>query len=421
MPKTIGVVGGGAAGIMCAASIVEQLAKDGKQAKVIIFEKNVRLGVKVAISGGGRCNVTTGINDEQLLLSKYIRGSQFLKPSMKAFPPTAMRDWLSRHGLETKVEADGRVFPVSDIGEDVVAVFERIFKSSRVEVLYRNALKAVTARVEGGFKLVCSSGTFEVDTLVLTTGGNAYRSTGSTGDGYAFAQSLGHSITQLGPSLNSFEVRDSWIKELMGLSFANSSYSFSLDKKPVIISGSMIFTHFGISGPNTFALAAQLAFAQINKANPFTIRFIPIAGVEIKEWDQKLTELFNNAGSKILKNTLTEFFPERFVKQLLLLADIDELKKTAQISKQDRSDLARLLGGGIEISLIARRTGDEFVTAGGVSLDEVDRKTMRSQLNYNLYFAGEILNIDGLTGGYNLQAAWATGRMAGISIAKAIS
>ena len=406
---------------MCAASIVEQLAMDGKQAKVIVFEKNVRLGVKVAISGGGRCNVTTGINDEQLLLSKYIRGSQFIKPAMRAFQPTAMRDWLSKHGLETKVEADGRVFPVSDIGEYVVAVFEKVFENQRVEVLYRNALKSVAARAEGGFKLICSSGIFEIDILVLTTGGNAYRSTGSTGDGYAFAQSLGHSITQLGPSLNSFEVRDRWVKELMGLSFANSSFSFDLDKRPMVISGAMIFTHFGISGPTTFALAAQLAFAQINKANPFTVKFIPISGVGIKEWDQRLTELFRNAGSKLLKNTLTVVFPERFVKQLLHLADIDELKKTAQMSKQERLNLSELLGEGIEISLVARRTGDEFVTAGGVSLAEVDRKSMRSQFNQNLYFAGEILDIDGLTGGYNLQAAWATGRMAGLSVVRSLS
>ncbi len=420
MPKTIGIIGGGAAGIMCAASIVQQLGSDRSDVKIVIFEKNVRLGVKVAISGGGRCNVTTGIDDEQLLLSKYIRGSQFLKPAMRAFPPGAMRDWLLEHGLETKVEADDRVFPVSDIGEDVVAVFEKIFEAKGVEILYRNALKAVKIGPEGGFVLTCSAGEFEVDILALTTGGNAYRTTGSTGDGYAFAQSLGHTITPLGPSLNSFETTDLWAKELMGLSFANSSFRFNLDKKSVVVSGAMIFTHFGISGPNTFALAAQLAFTPINKASNLPVKFIPVAGVSTAEWDQRLVKLFNNQGSKLLKNTLQQFFPERFVKQLLVVAAIDELKKTAQIGKAERTALARLLGEGMEISLIARRTGDEFVTAGGVSLTEVDRKTMRSLVNKNLYFGGEVLNIDGLTGGYNLQAAWATGRMAGLNIAKEI-
>ncbi len=414
----IAIVGGGAAGLICAASILENL--HGEKIMITLFEKNPKLGVKVAISGGGRCNVTTGISDEKILLSKYIRGGDFLRPSLLAFPPEKMRDWLLLHGLPTKVEKDNRVFPVSDNGQDVIDLFERQFANSSIRINYRDNVTDIK-NVSGGFEITALSGVYNFDILVITTGGNAYSHTGSSGDGYNFAKNLGHSVTKLGPSLNSFEVaeplRSNFCKELSGISFPNCEFSFA-DKKSV--SGAMLFTHFGISGPAVFALAAELAFDVVEKSRPKSVYFKPRASVGVEDWDKILTSHFSTLGTKQIGNSLTHFFPKSFVQKLLELANIDVEKKVSIISKDERRLIAKYLGQGIELLLTSRRAGDEFVTAGGVELKEVNRKTMESRIVPNLYFAGEILNIDGLTGGFNLQAAWSTGRAAAIAISKKV-
>lgn len=408
--KTIAIIGGGAAGMMAAATLLESKTED---LGIHLFEKNTTLGVKVKISGGGRCNVTTGIHDPQVLLSKYIRGGKFLRPSLAAFPPQSVRRWFEDHGVPLKEEADRRVFPVSDRGEDVVGVFERLFRDPRMTVHFS---EGITAIVHDGqkFQLTSSKDVYSCDTLVLTTGGNAYSRTGSTGDGYAFARALGHELTELGPSLNSFITATPWCRELSGISFPLAKLTSKVNGSPVSVSGPVLFTHFGLSGPAVFALAAHLAFETISMDEQVTIRFSPDASLEFAKFDAQLRGLLERSGARQLHNVLHQFFPERFVVKLLELAELTG-KKAAEVSKVERQKLVRLLTGELEIKVNARRPGDEFVTAGGIKLDQVNPKTMESKTLPGLYFAGEILDIDGLTGGFNLQSAWATGRMAGLS------
>ncbi len=412
----IGIIGGGAAGIMAAATILE--SNSAKQLEVHLFEKNKTLGVKVAISGGGRCNVTTGIVDKRLLLSKYIRGSKFLAPAFAAFSPAKVKDWFDEHNVPLKIESDLRVFPESDIGQDIVEVFLKIFQDKRMHIHYLEAITNVESYTEGQFKLTSINTEYICDKLIITTGGNAYSHTGSTGDGYAFAKTLGHSISQLGPSLNSFQTQENWCKELSGISFSQASLSATLATGEIVkVKGPMLFTHFGISGPAVFALAAHIAYETINSSKPLVIQFKPEADLDFSRWDMWLQTAASSKGKKLLVNILTEErLPHRFCSQLLTIAQISPDMKGAELNRINRKRLAHLLSGNLEIQLSARRPGDEFVTAGGVELREVDPKTMRSKHNSNLYFAGEVLNIDGLTGGFNLQAAWATGRVAGLAI-----
>ncbi len=413
----IAVIGGGAAGLMVISTLIEKKIN----AEIYLFEKNDVLGKKVSISGGGRCNVTTGITDKKELLLNYIRGNKFLIPALLAFSPEEVMNWFQGNGVPLKIEKDLRVFPKSDIGNDVVNLFYKIFKkSSRVKLHILEAVKELRFFNEQ-FTIVTNEKEYDFDLVVITSGGNAYKHTGSTGDGYDFAKACGHTITSLGPSLNSFEAEEDWIKRLSGLSFPNAKLTFTLNggkKKEVV--GPVLFTHFGISGPAVFALSAHLAFSEISKLSPMKIKLNPSAVDHFDSYERKLMALILNNGARQIINTLSELLPKSFVEELLTMANVSKDKKSAEVSKNERNRICNLLSSGIEVTLISRRKGDEFVTAGGVCLSEVNNKTMQSKLNFNLYLAGEVLDIDGLTGGFNLQSAWATGRLAGINIAKRI-
>lgn len=261
---------------------------------------------------------------------------------------------------------------------------------------------------------------YEFDVVVITTGGNAYRHTGSTGDGYEFAKACGHTITKLGPSLNSFEVVEEWPKTLSGLSLPNAKLTAIAEdgeKKTAI--GPILFTHFGITGPVVFALSSHLAFTTISKTAPLSLTLIPDEGHPFEKLEAVLQERYQTNGAKQLRKVLNEIYPKRFVDAILAMSGAPANQTMAKLSKELRRAVVHLLSGALQLNLSARRPGDEFVTAGGVELKEVDAKTMRSKLNPNLYFAGEVLDVDGVTGGFNLQASWAAGRLAGKSIAKA--
>jgi len=407
----IAIIGGGAAGIMCAATLAEKNDKH----EVHIFEKNSKLGMKVSISGGGRCNVTTGIQDKTILAKKYIRGSNFLSPALAAFGPKAVMDWFESHNVPLKIEEDLRVFPESNNSEDVIDVFYDIFKKHNVILHFQEGVTQILQNKEK-FTIQTKLENYEFDVLVLTTGGNAYSQTGSTGEGYVFAKNLGHTITTLGPSLNSFLTEEKWCKELLGISFKNSKFVTTTDEgKKVEATGPMIFTHFGISGPTTFALAAHLAFDTINPKHSKVVSFIPKAELDFNYWNESFQKQIANFPLKQIHNILTLELPSRFATKILELANILPERKANSITREERIKLAKLLAGELKLTLTMRKVGDEFVTAGGINSNEVDRKTMRSKLNPNLYFAGEILDVDGLTGGFNLQAAWCTGRLVGMN------
>jgi len=432
----ITTIGGGAAGIMATAAAIET----DPDVEVTIVERNPRLGRKVALSGGGRSNVTTGLRDIKEILARYPRGGKFLSSALRRFPPESVMAWFEAHDVPLKTESDLRVFPRSDKGEDVVAAFERLFRTndSRIDMMLGRQAIGVSKHGDKFMTRLKTGETIESDRLILTTGGQAYRNTGSTGDGYAFAESLGHTITALAPSLSSFTIAETWPKDLSGLSLPWARLSFvggeSVNMKgrpsesptlhyplstlhspsPTLheTTGPFIFTHHGISGPAVFALSSLLAFKTFDKTHPFPISIDLFPEEKAESLSKRLIDTMHENGKKSLKTVVSFLVPKAIASIIVEVSGLDGEKQVAQMTKQDVSICVQALKS-LTLHLIGRGAGEEFVTAGGVNTDEVDQRTMESKIVPGLYFAGEILDIDGFTGGFNLQAAWATGRAAG--------
>jgi len=404
---TIAIIGAGAAGLMAAATALES----SPNARIILFERNNRVGKKVMISGGGRCNVTTGIEDVRTVLKKYPRGNPFLTKAMYAFPPAAVRAWFEERGVPLKTEQDLRVFPVSDVGEDVVRVFERLFAESNVDVRLNTSVVAVEKKDDQFVLTIKNGDPVMADRLIITTGGQAYRHTGSTGDGYAFALSLGHTITPLAASLNSFVTLETWPKEISGVSFEDAIISAD---RPVgaHYRGPFLFTHKGVSGPAVFAVSSLVAFETYDVSHPLriTIDLFPERTLPQVEEDI-LTRLTANP-KKATVNALAGLVPKSLLDIMVGLLDWGHERPAHTISKS-KAHAAALFLKKLPLQAVGRGVGDEFVTAGGVSLSEVDPATMESRICPGLFFAGEVLDVDGFTGGFNLQASWAAGRLAG--------
>lgn len=411
---TIVIIGAGAAGLMSAATAHEH----NPSAAIIVIEKNPVLGRKVQISGGGRCNVTTGVRDVRSLLQRYPRGSKWLTTAMYQFSPEQVYQWFETHGVPLKIEPDLRVFPKSDIGKDVVTIFDQLFLAPEFTVLKRETV-ATVARTATGFSIELQSGkSISADKLILTAGGQAYRHTGSTGEGYKFAEALGHHITTLSQSLNSFTVRDSWIKQLSGVSFERVRLSAAGNKR-FTATGPIVLTHQGLSGPAIFALSSEVAFEQYSNLQPLQVQIDFLPDYSETAMMTALNDSIIQQPKILLKNTLHRWLPKSVVDALLQTTNIPVSTTNATANKVMRQQIVTWLKH-CEIQVVGRGGGDEFVTAGGVELAEVDPRTMQSKLCPNLYLAGEILNIDGYTGGFNLQAAWATGHLAGMSAVQSL-
>lgn len=406
------IIGGGAAGLMAMATILEQ----SPTTQVTLIERNDGLGKKVIISGGGRCNVTTGLLDVTTVLTKYPRGSKFLSSAMHKFPPQAVADWFENHGVPLKTEPDLRVFPQSDNGHDVVKAFATLFSTHQATLM----LKAQVTQVEKpgerfAVHLKAQPEPLLTDKLVLTTGGQAYRQTGSTGDGYAFAQSLGHSLAPLAPSLNAFHTQETWPAEISGLSFAWATLSAHTKTKQHF-TGPFLFTHKGLSGPAVFALSSLVAFEKYNAQAPLKINLDLFPSQPLFELTRQLDATIGENLKKDFANVLASLVPKSLVAILCRELNLPAHTNASEISKKDRTAAIHWLKS-IPLSVVGRGAGDEFVTAGGINLKEVNPSTLESRLCPGLYFAGEILDVDGFTGGFNLQASWAAGHLAGESIA----
>ena len=383
-----------------------------------VIERNDGLGKKVIISGGGRCNVTTGIHDVKTLLTKYPRGAEFLRAAMTAFPPKAVYDWFQAHGVPLKMQADLRAFPASDDGHDIVGVFEKMFAQSNVKTMLKASVEKVEKRSDE-FVVHIKGNPFPivVDALVLTTGGQAYRHTGSTGDGYAFAMALGHTVTPLAPSLNAFFTREVWPKEISGLSFEHATITAMPEtSQRALFTGPFLFTHKGVSGPAVFALSSLVAFEKYDTNNPLAITIDLFPAVTLKQLTARVHEMTTSNAHKRFINIVATLVPKSLADVMLAELHIDVAKPAGQAGKNDFAACAKWLKA-IPLTVVQRGAGDEFVTAGGVTLTEVDATTMQSRICPNLYFAGELLDVDGFTGGFNLQASWAAGRLAGSAIA----
>lgn len=405
---TIGIIGAGAAGLMSAATILET----HPSAKIVLLEKNDGLGKKVIISGGGRCNVTTGIHDVRTVLTKYPRGGKFLSSAMYNFSPETVYTWFEAHGVPLKTEEDLRVFPQSNNGKDIVGVFEKLFRDPRVTIHLKTHVVGIEKQGDV-FSLTVKDqeAPLLVDKVVLTTGGQAYRHTGSTGDGYAFATSLGHTLTDLAPSLNSFFTKETWTADISGLSFLQATITAKRGKG-FSYTGPFLFTHKGVSGPAVFAVSSHVAFETYDPKQPLEIAIdvFPEQGAE--ELRSTIEQLIKDYPKKSSLNVLAHLVSKSFAEVLCAQVPLSRDKHAAELSKQEIGNVVAWLKA-IPLHVVGRGAGDEFVTAGGVQLKEVDPTTMESKISPGLFFAGEILDIDGYTGGFNLQASWATGRLAG--------
>ena len=409
--KTVIVIGGGASGMAAAVSCAES-------ARVILLEKNEKLGKKIFITGKGRCNLT---NDEPMTVHQknVITNPRFLYSSYAAFTKDDIKDFLMRYGCPVKTERGSRVFPVSDHASDVTKAFERALHEKNVDIRLNTAVKKVVCE-NGRFSYVeTNRGRIDADTCIICTGGLSYESTGSTGDGYRFAESLGHKVVNPLPSLVPLETEEPWVSELSGLGLKNVSVKFfGSKKKPVYEDfGELLFTHFGVSGPVVLSASGYLT-KLLDKEEKIRLVIDLKPALDAETLDKRLLRDFEKAQNKSIKNALTELLPQSLIPVILQEADIDPDKKVNIITKQERASLRDTLKG-LTLHITGTRGFNEAViTQGGVNVKEIDPSTMESRIVKHLYFAGEVLDVDAMTGGFNLQIAWSTGTLAGLSAGK---
>jgi len=390
--------------------------------QVTIIEKMAVLGRKILITGKGRCNVTN-IADKQTIIKNMPGNGSFIYSALHSFDNQDMIDFLQQHGVMTKVERGGRVFPVSDQAKDVVEAFRVAFKELGIEVVTGQAVKRILVHngVVTGV-LVGNNVKYAADAVILATGGASYPGTGSTGDGYRMSETLGHSIVPLKPSLVPLEVGEDWIGELQGLSLKNVEASVVFDgKKMADDFGEMLFTHYGLSGPIILSLSkkvAELLKEQSGKEILLTINLKPALTAEVL--DKRIQRDFEKFARKQLKNSLGELLPAKMINVIIDLAHLDPDKFIHQITKAERARLQEQITNLTFTITGTRSISEAIVTAGGVHVKEINPKTMESKLVAGLYFAGEVIDIDGYTGGFNLQAAFSTGYVAGQHAAEVV-
>ncbi|NCC81469.1 MAG: NAD(P)/FAD-dependent oxidoreductase [Clostridia bacterium] len=403
------IIGGGPAGMMAAIAASEK-------SQVTLYEKNDILGKKLLITGKGRCNLTNaGTEDE--IIEAFGKNGRFLFSALNSFSNKDLMNFFEKRGLPLKVERGKRVFPESDKSLDVIRVLEKELNEKNIKILKNTSVKKINVLENNGFEIVTEKGNETYDALVITTGGKSYPKTGSTGDGYIFARSLGHSVSSLSPYLIPLETNQEDIKELMGLSLKNVLLkAFVNGKKKGEEFGEMIFTHFGISGPVVLTLS-KIAVDALKKEKNKVVYYIDFKpALSFDELDKRIIRDFEKYNNKQFKNALDDLLPRKMIPVVLNRSGIDEEKKVNQISKEERKIIIDLLKDfPVEISG-TRPLSEAIVTSGGISLKEINPKTMESKLYPGLFFAGEILDLDGVTGGYNLQEAFSTGFLAGSSV-----
>ncbi|SDD38058.1 NAD(P)/FAD-dependent oxidoreductase [Sporomusa acidovorans] len=406
--KQVLIIGGGAAGLMAAISA----ARHG--AKVIILEKMKDLGRKILITGKGRCNLTNNCDIPDLIKNMPGNGN-FLYSAFYAFNNQDVIELFNQAGLPTKIERGGRVFPVSDQAKDVVKTLAKELAKLNVTVRVGQPVKRLIIENGQAVGAVTVDNEYRADAVIVATGGASYPGTGSSGDGYRLAQACGHTIEPLKPSLVPLEVEEEWVAELQGLSLKNVKATVLYnEKKAAEEFGEMLFTHYGLSGPIILSLSkkvAELLAAYPTQEVTIAINLKPALSAETL--DKRLQRDFTQFARKQLKNSLHELLPAKLIPVVIDLSFIDPDKFVHQITKEERSRLVAVLQHLTFTITQTRPVAEAIVTAGGVSTKEIEARTMESKLIQSLFWAGEVIDIDGYTGGYNLQAAFSTGYVAG--------
>ncbi len=397
------IIGGGAAGLIACGIAAK------KADKVVLIEKNDRLGKKLLITGKGRCNITNSAEIEDMI-NQYPTNGKFLYSALYSFTNYDIINLIEDNGVKTKVERGGRVFPVSDKASDVVEALKRFAIKNNVEIVSGRAQKLII-KDNRACGVVVNDKVIEADKVIVCTGGKSYPGTGSTGDGYKFAKSAGHTVIEPKPSLVPIETEEDWIKSVMGLSLKNTAITVynSKDKAVYEDFGEMIFTHFGVSGP--IILSASSRIKNIEKEK-YYLKIDLKPALDEQKLDARILRDFEKYKKKQLINALDELLPKSLISVIIDLAGLNLHKNVCEITKAERIALLNTIKG-IKLTIKGFRPINEaIITSGGVKVSEIDPSTMQSKIVKDLYFAGEVVDVDGYTGGYNLQAAFSMGYLA---------
>ena len=433
--KQVIVIGGGAAGMMAAIGA----AKEG--ARVTLLEQNEKTGKKIFITGKGRCNLTNACEQEDFF-SHVISNGKFLYSAFYQMDNQSVMDFFENAGCRLKVERGDRVFPVSDHSSDVIAALNRQMEKEGIKVCLHAKVKELLTTVESGNSeyaaedvngaqsqpeelrimgvKLADGRVLNADAVIVATGGKSYETTGATGDGYGFAEGVGHTVKEVKPALVPFTVKESWCMELQGLSLKNVAITLKSDKKKIYEGfGEMLFTHFGVSGP--LILSASSYYVKKFYGMPVQLLIDLKPALTREQLDKRLLKDFDENKNRQFKNALDGLFPSKLIPIMIRLSGISQEKRVNEITREERSHLIECTKA-LALTVTGTRDFKEaIITQGGVHVKEVNPSTMESKLVKGLYFAGEVLDLDAVTGGFNLQIAWSTGYLAGVSAAKEVT
>ena len=408
--KKVIIIGAGAAGLLAG------IAAAGEGAQVTIYEKMRMPGKKMLITGKGRCNITNVCELQEFI--KNIPGNgRFLNGALRRFTNKDIVDLLESHGLATKVERGGRIFPVSDTAKDVVNKLVEIYTGLGGKLVCDCKVQNIVVKEGKLLGVKTSEGFFAGDAVILCAGGASYPGTGSNGDGAKLAEAVGHTIVELKPSLVPLESDYPYVEDLQGLSLRNVGAVLLADGKKVADEfGEMLFTHFGVSGPIILSLS-NIAAQALSEGKEVELVLDLKPALSVEKLDARVQRDFATYSRKQLVNGMKDLLPQSLIPVVLDMAYLDEAKFINQVSREERARLVNTLKNFVIPITKTRPIAEAIVTQGGVSVKEINPKTMASKLVENLYFAGEVMDVDGYTGGYNLQAAYSSGYAAGLAAA----
>lgn len=407
MGKVI-VVGGGAAGMIAAVAAAD------KGHSVTLYEQNEKLGKKIYITGKGRCNVTNNCDTEELF-ANVISNPKFLYSAIYSFDNTALMALIEQAGCPLKTERGGRVFPVSDHASDIIKAFQNMLKERNVTICLHTKVNDILVEENRVTGVIIKKKTERADAVILATGGLSYASTGATGDGYAMAERTGHGIIRQKPALVPFVLKGTWYERLQGLALKNIRASLYDNGKELYSGfGEILFTHFGVSGPLILSASSYYAKKARNTQCSLILDLKPALSEE--QLDKRILRDFDENQNKQFKNVVSGLFPARITPVMIEVSGISPEKKVHEITKEERHAFVHLIKNWKMTVTGVRGFEEAVITQGGISVKDVNPSTMESKKVRGLYFAGELLDLDALTGGFNLQIAWSTGRLAGDSI-----
>lgn len=402
------IVGGGAAGMMAAISA----AKCGHD--VHLYEKNEKLGKKIYITGKGRCNVTNACDTEDLF-NNIVTNKKFMYSSIYTFDNNMVQDFFEEEGCPLKTERGNRVFPVSDKSYDIINALEHAMKKLGIHINLFSEVSDIIVDNNTAKGIVVAGKKIMGDRILLATGGYSYPSTGSTGDGHSFAKKYGHDVTKCSPALVPFVAKEEWVKDLQGLSLRNCKVTLFNDNKIIYEDfGELLFTHFGVSGPTVLSASSYVTELIKKKELRLSIDLKP--ALDLQTLDERVLRDFEENKNRIFGNSLDKLLPKSLIPVVIEHSEIPYDKKVNEITKDERKKLINTIKN-FDLTLTGLRGFNEaIITHGGINVKEIDPGTMESKIIKNLFFAGEIIDVDAVTGGFNLQIAWSTGYLAGLSM-----